>query len=120
MYSKSLKIYDEIKDKQGLANTYLNIGNAFFDKGVYEKALSNYLKSLKISIVVRRCFGGAYCMMNPKVSGGDIIYAYPGAMIGIMSDKAMGTVFKTCCEGHSVPLGFTGRCQRCSTCRKRY
>lgn len=53
-----------------------------------------HLKSLKIGIVVRRCFGGAYCMLNPKVSGGDIIYAYPGAMIGVMSDKAMSTVFK--------------------------
>lgn len=49
------------------------------------------LKTLKIGIVVRRCFGGAYVMMNPKISGGDIVYAYPGAMIGIMSDKAVGT-----------------------------
>jgi acetyl-CoA carboxylase carboxyltransferase component len=53
-----------------------------------------HLKSLKISIVVRRCFGGAYCMLNPKISGGDIIYAYPGAMVGVMSDKAMSSVFK--------------------------
>jgi acetyl-CoA carboxylase carboxyltransferase component len=53
-----------------------------------------HLKSLKISIVVRRCFGGAYCVMTPKISGGDIIYAYPGAMIGIMSDQAMRSFLK--------------------------
>lgn len=53
-----------------------------------------HLKNLKISIVVRRCFGGAYCMMNPKISGGDVILAYPSAMIGVMSDKATSSVFR--------------------------
>ncbi|MFN8577611.1 MAG: carboxyl transferase domain-containing protein [Candidatus Sericytochromatia bacterium] len=51
-------------------------------------------KHLKISIVVRKCFGGAYCMINPKSSGGDIIYAYPEATIGIMSDQAMTSVVR--------------------------
>jgi acetyl-CoA carboxylase carboxyltransferase component len=51
-------------------------------------------KHLKISIVVRKCFGGAYCMINPKASGGDIIYAYPDATIGIMSDQAMTSVVR--------------------------
>lgn len=50
-----------------------------------------HLKTLKISIVVRRCFGAAYCLLNPKCSGGDIIYAYPNAMMGSMSDKAMSS-----------------------------
>lgn len=51
-------------------------------------------KHLKLSIVVRKCFGGAYCMLNPKTSGGDIIYAYPNATIGIMSDQAMTSVVR--------------------------
>lgn len=50
-------------------------------------------KHLKISIVVRKCFGGAYCMINPKSSGGSI-YAYPDSTIGIMSDQAMTSVVR--------------------------
>lgn len=50
-----------------------------------------HLKGLKISVIVRRCFGGAYFMLNPKVGGGDLSYAWPGAMIGIMSDQAMAS-----------------------------
>ena len=53
-----------------------------------------HLKTLKISIVVRRCFGAAYCLLNPKCSGGDMIYAYPNAMLGSMSDKAISTFSK--------------------------
>lgn len=49
-------------------------------------------KHLKITILVRKCFGGAYSMLNPKITGGDIIYAYPNASIGIMNDKAMSSV----------------------------
>ncbi len=50
-----------------------------------------HLKGLKVSVVVRRCFGGAYFLLNPKVGGGDLVYAWPGAMIGIMSDQAMAS-----------------------------
>lgn len=53
-----------------------------------------HLKTLKISVVVRRCFGGAYCLMHPKIGGGDIIFAYPNAMIGVMSDQAMSQILK--------------------------
>ncbi len=50
------------------------------------------VKGLKITIVVRRLFGGTYCMASPKGGEGDLIYAYPQAMIGVMSDQAMTTV----------------------------
>jgi methylmalonyl-CoA decarboxylase subunit alpha len=50
-----------------------------------------HLKGLKVSVAVRRCFGGAYFMLSPKVGGGDLVYAWPGAMIGIMSDHAMAS-----------------------------
>ncbi|MEK7431707.1 MAG: carboxyl transferase domain-containing protein, partial [Cyanobacteriota bacterium] len=63
----------------------LNLGASFL------QALGHH-KNLKLSIIVRKCFGGAYSMINPKISGGDIIYAYPNASIGIMSDKAMSSV----------------------------
>lgn len=50
------------------------------------------VKGLKISVVVRRLFGGTYCMASPKSGEGDLIFAYPQAMIGVMNDEAMTTV----------------------------
>jgi len=50
------------------------------------------VRGLKISLVVRRLFGGTYCLVNPKCGEGDLIFAYPQAMIGVMSDAAMTTV----------------------------
>lgn len=54
---------------------------------------------LKISIVVRRLFGGTYCMVNPKKGEGDLIFAYPQAMIGVMNDEAMASVLSTSEKG---------------------
>lgn len=50
------------------------------------------VKGLKISVVVRRCFGGTYGMISPKSGEGDLIFAYPNAMIGVMNDAAMSSV----------------------------
>lgn len=50
------------------------------------------VRGLKLSIVVRRCFGGTYGMLNPKSGEGDLVYAYPNAMIGVMNDAAMSSV----------------------------
>ncbi|PIQ28357.1 hypothetical protein COW36_04010 [bacterium (Candidatus Blackallbacteria) CG17_big_fil_post_rev_8_21_14_2_50_48_46] len=58
-----------------------------------------HLKGLKIGVVVRRCFGGAYFMLNPRIGGGDLVYAWPGARIGIMSDQAMASF-----AGHNPQL----------------
>lgn len=60
-------------------------------------------KHLKVTIVVRRCFGGAYGMMSPKSGNGDIIYSYPDAMIGVMSHEAMTSVLKS--TGKEVDFG---------------
>ena len=51
-----------------------------------------HVRGLKISIVVRRCFGGTYALISPKSGEGDLIFAYPNAMIGVMSDAAMTAV----------------------------
>lgn len=51
-----------------------------------------HVRSLKISLVVRRCFGGTYALASPKSGEGDLIFAYPNAMIGVMSDEAMTAV----------------------------
>ncbi len=52
------------------------------------------VRSLKITVVVRRCFGGTYSMLHPKSSKGDLVFAYPGAMIGVMSDAAMHQIMQ--------------------------
>ncbi|HEY9844289.1 MAG TPA: carboxyl transferase domain-containing protein [Candidatus Obscuribacterales bacterium] len=57
------------------------------------------VRGLKVSIVVRRCFGGTYGMLNPKSGEGDLVYAYPNAMIGVMNDAAMTTVLSQSEQG---------------------
>jgi two-component system, sensor histidine kinase PdtaS len=47
-YECSLKIRQDISDKQGIAGSFNNIGNTYLFKGDYGTALENYLKSLKI------------------------------------------------------------------------
>lgn len=48
-YSKSLKLSEEIGNRQGIVTSYNNIGNIYEHQENYEKALSTHLKSLKIS-----------------------------------------------------------------------
>nr|MDP0503803.1 acyl-CoA carboxylase subunit beta [Verrucomicrobiota bacterium JB025] len=38
----------------------------------------------KITIITRKAYGGAYCVMNSKHLGGDINYAWPTAEIAVM------------------------------------
>lgn len=47
------------------------------------------LRSLRLTVLVRRCFGGTFAMLHPKSGAGDLIFAYPQAMLGVMSDAAM-------------------------------
>ena len=42
----------------------------------------------KITIVIRKNYGGAYCVMAPKHLRGDINYAWPSAQIAVMGSKA--------------------------------
>lgn len=47
------------------------------------------LRTLRVTVLVRRCFGGTFAMLHPKSGAGDLIFAYPQAMLGVMSDAAM-------------------------------
>ena len=49
-------------------------------------------KGPRVSLLLRKCFGGAYACLNPKSGGGDIVYAYPDSAVGIMSGKALASV----------------------------
>lgn len=37
----------------------------------------------RISVVVRKCFGGSFVMLQARQAGGDRVMAWPGAQIGI-------------------------------------
>jgi acetyl-CoA carboxylase carboxyltransferase component len=37
----------------------------------------------RIAVVIRKCYGGAFVMMQARQAGGDRVYAYPNAQIGI-------------------------------------
>lgn len=42
----------------------------------------------RLSLVVRKCYGGAYVMLNSKACGGDLVLAYPHARIGATGAEA--------------------------------
>ena len=41
----------------------------------------------KITVITRKAYGGAYCVMAPKHLGGDVNYAWPSAQIAVMGAK---------------------------------
>jgi propionyl-CoA carboxylase beta chain len=49
----------------------------------------------KITVITRKSYGGAYCVMNSKHVRGDINLAYPGAEIAVMGPEgAVNVVFR--------------------------
>jgi propionyl-CoA carboxylase beta chain len=49
----------------------------------------------KITIITRKSYGGAYCVMNSKHIRGDVNYAWPTAEIAVMGPKgAVEIIFK--------------------------
>jgi propionyl-CoA carboxylase beta chain len=49
----------------------------------------------KITLITRKAYGGAYCVMSSKHLGGDINYAYPNAEIAVMGpDGAVNILYR--------------------------
>lgn len=49
----------------------------------------------KVSLILRKAYGGAYIAMNSKGMGADIVYAWPIAQIAVMgAEGAVGIVYK--------------------------
>lgn len=49
----------------------------------------------KVSIIMRKAYGGAYIAMNSKGMGADIVYAWPIAQIAVMgAEGAVGIMYK--------------------------
>jgi len=41
----------------------------------------------RVSVITRKAYGGAFCVMNPLALRGDIVYAWPTAEIAVMGPK---------------------------------
>lgn len=49
----------------------------------------------KVTVIVRKAYGGAYCVMNPRHIGADLVLAWPSAEIAVMGpDGAVNIVFR--------------------------
>ena len=43
----------------------------------------------KISVITRKAYGGAYIVMNSKLTGSDVNFAYPTAEIAVMGAEGL-------------------------------
>jgi acetyl-CoA carboxylase carboxyltransferase component len=49
----------------------------------------------KINIIVRKAYGGAYCVMSPRGTRGDLVLAWPSAELAVMGpDGAVNIIFR--------------------------
>jgi propionyl-CoA carboxylase beta chain len=49
----------------------------------------------KVTVVLRKAYGGAYCVMNSRHMRADVVYAWPSAEIAVMGPKgAVEIVFR--------------------------
>lgn len=46
----------------------------------------------KITVITRKAYGGAYCVMNSKHMRGDLNYAWPTAEVAVMGAKVSITL----------------------------
>ena len=50
----------------------------------------------RVTLILRKAFGGAFITMNSKDLGADYVFAWPGAEIGVMGAKpAVGVIHRT-------------------------
>jgi len=60
----------------------------------------------KLTVITRKAYGGAYCVMSSKHIRGDANFAYPTAEIAVMGpDGAVNILYKREMEGASDPAG---------------
>ncbi|WP_124728685.1 acyl-CoA carboxylase subunit beta [Staphylospora marina] len=46
----------------------------------------------KITVILRKAFGGAYVALNSKAIGADVVYAWPGAEIAVMGAEGAANI----------------------------
>ncbi len=61
----------------------------------------------KVTVITRKAYGGAYCVMSSKHLRGDINYAWPGAEIAVMGAKgASGVLYGSQAKKAENPAAF--------------
>lgn len=61
----------------------------------------------KVTVITRKAYGGAYCVMSSKHLRGDINYAWPEAEIAVMGARgAAGILYGREAKGHEDPAAF--------------
>ncbi len=63
-YNKSLKIFEEMGNKSGIATTTMNIGIIYSNREEKEKALDHYTKSLKLFEEINNKSGAGAALIN--------------------------------------------------------
>ncbi len=67
----------------------------------------------KISVIMRKAYGGAYIAMNSKEMGADIVYAWPIAEIAVMgADGAVNIAFKRKIAEAENPEEMRAQCKK--------
>jgi acetyl-CoA carboxylase carboxyltransferase component len=60
----------------------------------------------RVTVVLRKAYGGAYITMNSKDLGADLVFAWPGAEIGVMgAQPAVGIIHRRELEAAADPEG---------------
>ncbi len=73
----------------------------------------------KVTLIVKKAYGGAYCAMGSKYSKADINYAWPGAEIAVMGPEgAINIIYRKEIEASSDPDGL--RKQLAADYRKKF
>lgn len=66
----------------------------------------------KISLIMRKAYGGAYIAMNSKEMGADIVFAWPIAEIAVMgADGAVNIAFKRKIKAAEDPEAMRAQCK---------
>lgn len=66
----------------------------------------------KISLIMRKAYGGAYIAMNSREMGADIVYAWPIAEIAVMgADGAVNIAFKRKIRNAADPEAMRAQCK---------
>ncbi len=68
----------------------------------------------KITVITRKAYGGAYCVMSSKHIGGDINYAFPSAEIAVMGPEGAVNII------HKGKLGEEQRAEAVDHYRKTF
>lgn len=67
----------------------------------------------KISVIMRKAYGGAYIAMNSKEMGADMVYAWPIAEIAVMgADGAVNIAFKRKIKAAPDPEAMRAQCKK--------